>query len=355
MKPKFLPLLILLSLLLAACGTLIPAAPTPTLPPSETPAPTATLTPIPSATPTPLPPLGVLLAGPEADPALATMLQDVLYEPITQAGLRWQVRQRLEAQDLDASLRLVVALPPDPGLDALAAAAPQTQFLAFGIPGLAPAPNLTSLGAQGERIDQQGFIAGLIAAMITPEYRVGVISIADSVEGRSARTGFLNGVTFFCGLCTDPRFSPPYYGYPLYFELNSSAVSAEWQAAANYMVDHMVKTVYVYPGAGDAAMLELLATSGVNIISGGVPAEALQDRWVASLGTDPLAALQEVLPQVLNGQSGGELPLPLQISQVNPDLFSPGKQASVDEVLAELLAGYIDTGVDPATGESRWP
>ncbi len=355
MKPISIPLLVLLSLLLAACGTVLPSAPTPTLPPTAPPAPSATLTPLPTATTTPLPPLGVLLAGPESDQALVSTLQGVLYAPITEAGMRWQVRQRLEAQDLDSSLRLVVALPPDPGLATLAAAAPQTQFLAVGITGLAPAPNLTILGAQGERMDQQGFIAGVMAAMITPEYRVGVISIADTVEGRSARTGFLNGVTFFCGLCTDPRFSPPYYGYPLYFELNSSAVSAEWQAAANYMIDHMVKTIYVYPGAGDAAMLELLASSGVNIISGGTPSQTLQDRWVASLGTDSIAALQEVLPQVLNGEGGQDLPLPLQLTQVNPSLFSPGKQASIQEVLAELLAGYIDTGVDLATGENRAP
>jgi hypothetical protein len=46
--------------------------------------------------------------------------------------------------------------------------------------------------------------------------------------------------------------------------------------------------------------------------------------------------------------------LPLALQHVNPQLVSPGRQRLVEEMLAELRAGYIDTGVDPATGESRF-
>ena len=343
-------LLLAASLLLTACEAVIPA-PTATPTPAETATPTASPTPEPTATLTPLPPLAVLLAAPEADPAQVSTYQTALSEMISAAGLRWQVRQRLEAADLGPELRLVVALPPDPGLAALAAAAPQAQFLAVGIPGLEASANLSIVGAQGPRADQQGFIAGVVAAMLTPDWRVGVISIGDTVEGRAARSGFINGVVYFCGLCRQAY--PPFYDYPLYVELPATASSAEWQAAANFMIDHMVDTVYIYPGINDPATLELLAQADIIMLGSGTPSEALRPHWAASLASNPLGQVQSVLPQLLEGQGGLNLPLPLGFAEVNPDLFSPGKQALAEQTLNDLLADYIDTGVDMATGENK--
>jgi hypothetical protein len=75
--------------------------------------------------------------------------------------------------------------------------------------------------------------------------------------------------------------------------------------------------------------------------------------WVLSFSSDPLAQVQAVLPNILAGQGGQNLPLPLEFTQVNPELLSPGKQALVEQVLVDLLAGYIDTGVDLASGEFK--
>ena len=122
---------------------------------------------------------------------------------------------------------------------------------------------------KGDHPDQQGFIAGVIAAMLSNDWRVGVISLSDTVEGHAARTGFLNGVVYFCGLCRPAH--PPFYEYPLVYELPSTATSAEWQEAANYMVDHDVLAVYVFPQAGDESMLSILAAGKINIISSGEP------------------------------------------------------------------------------------
>jgi hypothetical protein len=270
---------------------------------------------------------------------------------VTSAGLRWQVRQRLEPEDLNQALRLVVVLPPDPGVANLAAAAPGTRFLAVDIPGLQPSANLSMISAQGGQWDQQGFIAGVMAAMLTPEWRVGVLSVGDTVEGRSARSGFLNGVVYYCGLCR-PAY-PPFYSYPLYIELPAEASSAEWQAAADYLIDRQVEMVYVYPDAGDDGTLRYLAQAGIKLISSRLPPDDLRPSWVASLGSDLLAAVLEILPQLLEGNAEAIYPLPLEILQVNSDLFSPGRQRLANEILGDLLAGYIDPGVDPANGEPR--
>jgi len=341
---------ILITGLLVACNQ-APATPTATPDLIILPTDTPEVLPTTTATYTPAPSLAVLLAGPGADMDQAGVLQTLLNDTITASGLHWQVRQQLTPADLTPAVRLVVALPPDPGLAALAAAAPETQFLAVGTPGLEPAANLSMVGALGPRPDQQGFIAGYIAAMLTPDWRVGAITISDSAEGRAARSGFLNGAVFFCGLCNQSY--PPFYNYPRYVELPASASSAEWQAAANHMIDYYVETVYVAPGAGDPMMLSTLAAAGINLIGSGVPSEAIQPNWVLSFASDPLGLVQQVLPDILAGQGGLNLPLPLELTQINPQLLTPGKQALAEQVLANLLAGYIDTGVDLATGENK--
>jgi hypothetical protein len=45
--------------------------------------------------------------------------------------------------------------------------------------------------------------------------------------------------------------------------------------------------------------------------------------------------------------------LSVGLGNVNPDLVSPGRQQLVEAMLADLRVGFIDTGVDPQTGESR--
>jgi hypothetical protein len=148
---------------------------------------------------------------------------------------------------------------------------------------------------------------------------------------------------------------PPFYTYPLYFELPSTATSAEWQEAANYMVDHYVHTVYIYPEAGDESMLSILATAGVNIISSGAPPDSVRSNWVVSLDSDPLSLVQGLVVGLLQGStSGGQsLVVPIQFTQINPALFTPGKQRLAEQVLSDLQSGYIDTGVDLTTGENH--
>ena len=335
----------------AACGSGLPgingpAEPTATV---RIVPPTATYTPAPSATPQP--PQALLISPSGADPELSSSLQTILTGSASQAGLRVKVLPGLSIEDLSANTHLVVVLPPDPGLANLAASAPATQFLAVGIPGLTPGGNLSVVAAEGNRPDQLGFLAGYIGAVITGDWRVGVISIGDTVAGKAAQQSFINGVIYFCGLCRSAH--PPFYEYPLYAELPADASQADQQGAADYMVDHAVETVYVAPGAGDDFLLNYLAKSGVQIIGSQTPPAGVEDHWVASIHTDLLSAVQSALPDLLDGKGGLDLPVPLVISDQNDNLFSPGRQNLVKETLDNLEAGYIDTGVDPATGEAR--
>lgn len=334
---------------LAACSSGLPGAkgtPEPSAT-SVSASPTATFTP--SPTETPEAPLALLVAPSGSDPALSGSLQTILTSFADQSGLRAKVLPGLSATDLDAKTRLVIVLPPDPGVATMAASAPGTQFLALGFPGLKPAGNLSVIAADGARPDQLGFLAGYIGTVITEDWRVGVISVGDTPAGKAAQQGFINGVVYFCGLCRTAH--PPFYQYPLYAELPAEASQADQQGAADYMIDHAVETVYVAPGAGNEFLLDYLAKSDIHIIGSQTPPAGVEDHWVASVHTDLLAAVQESLPKLLNGEGGLDLHLPLVISDQNEALFSPGRQNLVNETLDNLQIGYIDTGVDPATGE----
>jgi hypothetical protein len=58
---------------------------------------------------------------------------------------------------------------------------------------------------------------------------------------------------------------------------------------------------------------------------------------------------------LLNGTISGGLSMavPIQFTNINPALFTPGKQQLAEQILSDLQTGYIDTGVDLTTGENR--
>lgn len=305
----------------------------------------------PVASPVPQRSLVVLLAPPGSDTEDMLALQQALSELATQDGLRFETRETLTDIDLGSEVRILVVMPPDPGVVNLAAANPEVQVLAMGVPGVQAAQNLSVIGTEGERADQQGFLAGYLAALVSPDWRVGVVSRADTVEGKAARNGFVNGVIFYCGLCR-PAY-PPFLQYPITVDLPGGAGETEQQAAADAMTRSAVKTVYVYPGAGDLTLLNLLAQAGINLIGGAEPPAEFQSKWVASIFVDPIGALQEIWPRLLAGEEGISVGVPLVVGDRNEALFSVGRQRLVDELLQNLLAGFIDPGVNLENGEPR--
>lgn len=341
-----------LSLALFACGRPATSSqPTPagaTATVATPPAVQPTFTPAPTPTPQPR---AVLLASEASDPQQTAALQELLARLAGEANLDFQALPALAPGDLTAGLRAVVALPPDPGLAALAAAAPQTQFLAIDIPDLPASANLSLVDTQAVRPDQQGFLAGYLASVVTPDWRVGVISTNDDPTGKSQRQGFVNGVIFYCGLCR-PAY-PPFVQYPVIAELASGANPADQQAAAEALLAQGVTTIYVAPGAGDASLLEYLAQKGINIIGSVPPPADLKDHWVATISGDRLEAVRQAWDGIINQQPAGDQNMPLAISDRNEALFSSGRLRIVEQVRDELANDLIDTGVNPSTGESK--
>lgn len=340
--------------LITACGTATAEPAILTTTPDTVEEPTLEVTPtvVTIPTPTESSEIVILLAPPGSEADNAADLQSVLEELSERDNLELQTVSQLSSSDINEDVRLVVVLPPDPGVRALATAAPHTQFLAVGIPGFEPTQNLSVLGALGEQPDRQGFLAGYMAATVTPEWRVGVISSEDTAPGKAAGNAFLNGVVFFCGLCRTA--SPPYYEYPQIYRLPAGAGDAQWSTAVDYMVGNAVQTVYVSPESMETELLQYLADSGINIIGSAAPPNTVRENWVASIEVDWLTPLRALWPRLISGEGGAAEEVLLVITNQNPVLFSPGRQRLVNKLLVDLQDGYIGTGVDPLTGEPRY-
>ena len=336
MRARFALLFILI--FLTACSTGTPA-------PAETaaaPLPSATLAPTAGPTTTPPAPLVILVIPAEMNEAQSKAYQKAVYDLAQAQGYRFVVLNKLTAADLEPTLKVVVALTPEMEIAKLAAAAPQTQFLAIDFPNLQPGGNLSVLGGQTAKIDQVAFIAGYIAAMVTQDYHTGALLVKDSPEAATIMTAFRAGHEFYCGLCSP--YAGPFLEYPLFQDIPKDAKPNEYGAYADLLIRKQVDTLFLQPGVDVPELLEYLPTVGVLMIGTQTPSKELGG-WVVSLQPDYLEALQTAFPALLAGQGGQVFPAPLSFNNANPDLFTPGKEQDARRTLDDVLAGFISTGV----------
>ena len=319
--------------LLVACGQTAPEA-APTEVPTETAIPTATFTATPST------PLAILVMPAELDPALYELYQSTVYNLAQQSGFRFQVRNTLSEADLDPTVRVVIALPPDPGpgIAALAAAAPQAQFLAINIPGLTAGGNVSVL-ANEVQTDIVAFMAGYIGAMIIDDYRIGMIYPDGNAEALSALDAYTNGKAYYCGTCRPFYYLP--YDFPQAIPVPSTEPPENHGGYAVYLIQQReVDFIYVYPDLATPELLEYIGSSGA-VQVGRSPQGNIPLYWAASISPDTIGAIQTAWPNLIAGQGGQAVQSPMTITDVDETLLSPAKKAEAEQVLAELIAGRI--------------
>ncbi len=340
---RFLVFLLLVTLLVACTSSPeTPASPGAT----SVPQPSATPEPTSGPTPTLAPPLVILVLPADLNDEDSQAYQSVVYDLAQSQGYRFQVRNQLTEADLEPALKMVIALPPDPGLAALAAAAPQAQFLAVNVPAIQPGGNLSVLGNESARIDHIAFMAGYIGAMVTEDFfQVGAMLKKDSPESAGIQTALTTGRTYYCGRCL-PIGWYTQFTYPSFIEVPADAKESEYNAYSDFLViQKKVETLFIQPGLDTPELLQYLSTVGVLMIGTQTPTKKVNG-WVVTLQPDYLEALKTAFPELAAGQGGRAFPAPLSFTDANPELFSPGKQMDARRVLDELLRGYIDTGVE---------
>lgn len=310
---------------------------------SSTSSPLSTDTPIPLPTlsPTPVIPLAVLIIPADLDQETADLYEKTVYDLAQGSGMRFQVRNDFTAADLEPGLKIVIALSKDPGIAALAAAAPQVQFLAINIPNITPGGNISMLG-NGSQGDVAAFLAGYTAALITDDYRVGMIIPKDNNAAAQALNAFANGMALECGVCR-PFYVYP-WTYPQYVAIPAEEDKKNYNAYADILlIKYKVQTVYIYPDVYTDDLATYIGTTGASLI-GTVSPASKPAGWVMTIQPDIIKAIQDAWPQLINGQGGVTVQSPLGLADVDPTLLSPGKQRLVEEKLHGIEDGTIAIG-----------
>jgi hypothetical protein len=332
--------------ILAACASQPQAEATPTL--TQEGAAAATVTPEQTATlepsPTAAQPVYILVAGPESDAELASQLSSTLSELAAAEGADLEVRAGLQPSEIGSNVRGVILLPPDPGTAALSSANPTVPFLAVGIPDLVEGGNLTVIDGAENRPDQASFLAGYLGAVVTPDWRLGVIVQGDDPTGQSILTGYTNGMVFFCGLCR-PAY-PPFVTYPVVVNLPSSVGEADFAAAAQTLSEAGVATVYLPYQLPSQELAATLAGKGLQLVGQENPPPGVEASWLASIQADLLQAVQQAWPEWSTGGPGVRIIAPVGVTYANTDLFSIGRQNMVKQLQEDLQNDRIDTGVN---------
>ena len=343
MRAKFFFLVVMIATLLGACGSGAVEG-------TATPLSTSASTPPPVQSPTSVVPLAILIIPSNMDKTTSDLYQKTVYDLTQQSGMHFQVRNALAPTDLPAGVKVVIALPPDPGVVALAAAAPHAQFLAIDIPDIKAGGNISVL-ATNNSVDIPAFLAGYTAAMITNDYQIGMILPQDNPDAQKALTAFKNGMIFYCGLCRPFSYqnfcitNSLTYCYPQAVEIPSSEDPSRYGGYANTLINtYSVNTIYVYPDVAVKSLMDYLATTGVDLIGLSTP-NPEPGGWVMTIRQDEIKAIQNAWPDLIAGKGGQNVPAPLGIWDVNPANLSAGKQRLVQQTLDDLTAGRIATGL----------
>ena len=332
MKRNFTVLLIFLAILLAACSNSTPAPATPTTP--QGPTPTQAPTPTVAATATSTPGKAFLVA-PDPAAALAVSLKARLSELATAQGLVVESRASLQPSDLAPNVRIVVLLAAPANLNDLLVAAPRTQFLLIGDVSASPQPNLSVIRRDPNRV---AFVAGYVATVISTDWRSAAL-LPDSPA--SLQQAFLNGGSYWCGRCAP--IHGPIVIFPLVSALPANSSLGAWQDALTRLKASILETLYVDPTISSPDLLKLLGGQTMILVGGQTPAdETLRQHWAATVSSDVMAPLSDLWPGLLAGKGGQSAAARVTLSDVNPALFSPGRQSLTQQVINSIAAGTLD-------------
>lgn len=317
---------------------------------TQTPFPTISSTQTPSPTPPPTPTTQkvYLLASDQTPQTIVQTVFSTLIELSQLHGLEVLSAEGSSTIEFEPGTRIVVVLPPDPGIEALSAENPDIQFLAIGISGLLPTSNLSIIGPEGIREDRVAFTAGFLAAVLTKDFRIGMLNQASSDPGQIITQSFTNGMVYYCGLCR--MTYPPFHNYPILYEFPDHPTDNDWENAINHLLSFSVRTVYISMDNLDSSTVDLLAQSELILLGNQTPPPGLENSWIATLCISPEKILAARWNDLISNQGGWVEEIPIQLENINEDLFSVGKQNWVDEMLNDLVGGFIDTGYSPESG-----
>lgn len=325
--------IILVASVLAACGASSPLDTTPTrMVLSST---TEAALPQVTQTPTSSPATMAIYVNPDSDSEkLAGLTLPILDELANSAGLQIEELEELSPPALNPGTQIVVLIGVPSTASGLIQNHPEIQFLLIGETDIEPGANVSTIGSEGLPRHEQSFLAGYIAALITSEWRVGMMMT--ETEPTELVDTFQRGVTFYCGLCR--QTFPPFYDYPIVEKVEAVEIGQAFQALSGFSVD----TAYASEGViNQMGGIEEGETLAIKVIGGAPPLDARGSNWVTTIQFDLETPIKSVWSALIEGSGGKDLPINFVLTDVNDELLSPGRFDHANQVISDVVAGYI--------------
>jgi hypothetical protein len=296
-------------------------------------------------TPKPIQNKVLLLDSVQSPPYVSQTISSTLSVLSQAQGWELIILRNQPIQEFEPGTRVVVVLPPDPGLESISSAHPEIQFLSIGIPGLQPSTNLSILGSEGFREDQIAFIAGYISTVVTKDWRSGLINQASSEWHEVIEQSFSNGMVYYCGICQ--LTYPPFYDYPIFTTLSEDASDLEWENAVDLLISQAVETVFIYADDFNSKILDDLSQNDLVFFGFHPPPHHLENSWIATIRWAPEIKIESHWDDLVMQSGGWVEEIPIIFEDINEAILTTGKQIWIQEVIDDVLLGYIGTGFDP--------
>ena len=104
--------------------------------------------------------------------------------------------------------------------------------------------------------------------------------------------------------------------------------------------------MYVSPQLATPDLMTYLSSNGILVISD-LPPQKITGNLVATIQPDVIHAIENAWPQLVAGQGGVNITSPLILENINAEHLPPGKQQDAHNLLLQLQAGQVQTGVNP--------
>lgn len=264
-----------------------------------------------------------------------TEIEQILQTLTQETGYLFEKVDSINEENLKSNVILVVINNTDESINQWITTKPETKFLFIGDSSLAESPNLFQLKVNSLKTEKLDFFAGYIAAIISENWRVGLIDTGET----NTVEAFSKGFRFYCGLCR-PSY-PPFVQYPIIVQVSSD--KDDGQTAAAKFVENGVETVYLADSSENSMLIQTLAEKKIRLIGTSAPAEAVKSLWVVTLyNPDPRQIIKDNLPQWLKNSSEVKPLKANPFKNVNSEFFSLGRQKLAEKCYNDLMDGIID-------------
>jgi len=276
---------------------------------SEDPTPMPEPTTLPTAIPTQAPDRVILSASASISQQAVAEAQAFIAQLASSSNLEFETREQILAGEITPDVKVIVFLDQPDNLGSLAASAPNTQFVAISSQDWSPPANGSIIKINS---DHSAFLAGFLSAMLAPNFRAGALLIS---ENNAFNQAFVNGVNYYCGICAAIVY--PLNTYPIIAQQPAASPAANWQAAFNEINAGKINVLFLPQEIATPELAAFLATQDIAVVGDGPPPEELSQKWVATVSSDGLGALQEIWPDLLNGAGGKIVNANLTFSNLN--------------------------------------